>query len=115
MRITWRLDQLWRSRLLHGKKTCSRLSEKTNTNRITAWVDYVNTLIQSMPLNKIENDIVKIADSLKPHSSRNEGFNVIWECFDGNKTNTKSVIVHRLNTRFYPGSANGRYLLQMRT
>ena len=70
-------------------------------------VHYLNTLIQSVPLNKIENDIVKIADSLKPHISRNEGLMSFGNVLLATNQAQKALIVHRLNTILYPGSANG--------
>ena len=70
-------------------------------------VAYLHTLFQSIPEDKIENDILKIADSLRPHITKNEGLQSYGNVLLAASQPAKALIVLRLNSILYPTNANG--------
>lgn len=70
-------------------------------------VTYLQGLFQSLPEEEIENDIVKISDSLRSHTSTNEGLQSYGSVLLATNEITKALIVHRLNTILYPTGGNG--------
>ena len=93
-----------RSRLPLGEKDLLAIVRKNKYEPNYRIFHYLNTLIQSMPLGKIENDIVNIADSLEPHISANEGLISFGNVLMATNEVQKALIVYRLNTMLYPGS-----------
>lgn len=70
-------------------------------------VSYLQRLFQTVAVEKIENDIVEIADSLKSHITKNEGLQSFGNVLLATNQTTKALFVHRLNTMLYPANVNG--------
>jgi tetratricopeptide (TPR) repeat protein len=71
-----------------------------------AVVAYLHTLFQSFPVDKIQKDIIKIADSLKPHITKNEGLQSYGNVLLAAGSSTNALFVLRLNTMLYPTNPN---------
>ena len=69
-------------------------------------VAYLHRQFQTFPDTKISNDIVKIADSLNPVISKNEGLQSYGNVLMATNQTQKALIVYQLNTLLYPGSSN---------
>lgn len=79
--------------------------EKYETNYKT--VAYLDALFQTMTVKKIEKDLLKIADSLKPRITKNEGLQSFGNVLLATNQTAKALLVHRLNTMLYPANSNG--------
>ena len=69
-------------------------------------VSYLHTLFQSRSLDKIENDIVKIADSFKANMTKNEGLQSYGSVLMAANENRKGMFVLQLNSMLFSSSAN---------
>lgn len=69
-------------------------------------VTHLHTLFQSQPLDRIEKDIIKIADSLKSHITKNEGLQSYGSVLLAANENRKALLVLKLNSVLYPSNAN---------
>ena len=70
-------------------------------------VTYFQKLFQSVTADNIEKDIVRIADSLKLNTSKNEGLQSYGNVLLAAGQNVEALIILRLNTILYPTNANG--------
>jgi tetratricopeptide (TPR) repeat protein len=69
-------------------------------------VTYLHTLFQTRTLDKIEIDILKIADSLQTHITKNEGLQSYGAVLLAADEYRKAMFVLQLNSLLYPSSAN---------
>jgi hypothetical protein len=69
-------------------------------------VTYLQQLFEVVPIEQIEKEIVKIADSLKPHLNKNEGLQSFANVLFASDQRLKAMLVLRLNTMLYPRSAD---------
>jgi hypothetical protein len=104
-----------KSRLYPGKRFFSDCCAKKKYEPGYGIVAYLQALFLSEPIEKIENKLVKIADSLKPYISKNEGLQSFGNVLPATNQIKKALIVHRLNTILYPAVTNGFVALEMRT
>lgn len=72
-----------------------------------AIVNYLDSLFRTTPIQGVEKDIVKIADSLKSIITKNEGLQSYGNVLLATKEIQKALIVLRLNTMLYPAGING--------
>ncbi len=70
-------------------------------------VSYLDSLFRTMPVNKIERNIITIAGSLKSQITKNEGLQSFGNVLLTTNQIGKALLVHRLNTMLYPASSNG--------
>ena len=91
--ISWEIDLL-------------TINQQKNYEPSYKIVTYLHTLFRSQPLDKIEKDIVKIADSLKSQITKNEGLQSYGSVLLAANENRKALFVLQLNSMLYPSSAN---------
>jgi hypothetical protein len=69
-------------------------------------IAYLQQLFEVVSIVEIEKEIVKIADSLKPHVNKNEGLLSFANVLFAADQKVKAILVLRLNTMLYPGNAD---------
>lgn len=70
-------------------------------------VSYLDSLFRTVTSEKIEKDIVKIADSLSLQITKNEGLQSFGNVLLATNQIPKALLVHRLNTMLYPTNSSG--------